>query len=161
MLLVVTDGDDTASEKTFEDTIKAAEESNATIYAIGVYSEDDLEHDKKMVRHSKKVLQQLAEATGGLAYFPDNLEQVTPICEQVAKEIRNQYTLGYYPDEHGAGRDVPSGAGEGDSAERPRQALRPHAHRILRAKTHRRRRLAELGVSPSDRFLATPVPRPH
>jgi VWFA-related protein len=97
VLLLVTDGEDTASEKTFEDAIKAAEESNATIYAIGVYSEDDLEHDKKMVRRSKKVLSQLAESTGGEAFFPDNLNQVTPICEQVAKEIRNQYTLGYYP----------------------------------------------------------------
>ncbi len=97
VLLLVTDGEDTASEKTFEDAIKASEESNATIYAIGVYSEDDLEHDKKSVRRSKKVLAQLAEATGGQAYFPDKLDQVTPICEQVAKEIRNQYTLGYYP----------------------------------------------------------------
>lgn len=97
ILLVVTDGEDTASEKTFEDAIKAAEESSATIYAIGVYSQDDLEHDKKNVRHSKKVLAELAEATGGLAYFPDQLEQVTPICEQIAREIRNQYTLGYYP----------------------------------------------------------------
>ncbi len=97
VLLLVTDGDDTASEKTFEDTIKAAEESNATIYAIGVYSQDDTEHDKKMVRRSKKVLSQLAEATGGQAFYPDNLSQVTPICEQVAKEIRNQYTIGYYP----------------------------------------------------------------
>src|SRR5580658_3889276 len=97
VLLLVTDGEDTASEKTFEDTIKAAEESNATIYAVGVYSQDDLEHDKKMVRRSKKVLSQLAEATGGEAFYPDNLSQVTPICEQIAREIRNQYTLGYYP----------------------------------------------------------------
>jgi len=97
VLLLVTDGDDDASRKSFEDTIKAAEESNATIYTIGVFSEDDLKNDKKMVRHSKKVLTQLAEATGGLAYFPANLDEVTPICEQVAHEIRNQYTLGYYP----------------------------------------------------------------
>jgi len=97
VLLLVTDGDDTASEKTFEDAYKAAQESSATIYAIGVYSEDDLEHDKKTVRKSKAILQKLAEATGGLAYFPDNLSQVTPVCEQIAKEIRNQYTLGYYP----------------------------------------------------------------
>ncbi len=97
VLLLITDGDDTASEKTFEDAIKASEESNATIYAVGVYSDDDREHDKKMVRRSKKVLTELAEATGGQAYFPDRLDQVTPICEEVAKEIRNQYTLGYYP----------------------------------------------------------------
>ena len=97
VLLLVTDGDDNASEKTFEDTIKRRRNPTPTIYAIGVFSEDDLEHDKKMVRRSKKVLSQLAEATGGQAYFPDNLDQVTPICEQVAHEIRNQYTIGYYP----------------------------------------------------------------
>jgi Ca-activated chloride channel homolog len=97
VLLVVTDGDDDASQKSLEDAMRAAEESTATIYTIGVFSEDDREHEKRMVRHSKKVLQELAEATGGQAYFPENLSQVTPTCEQVAKEIRNQYTIGYYP----------------------------------------------------------------
>jgi Ca-activated chloride channel homolog len=97
VLLLVTDGDDDASRMSFDDTIKAAEESNATIYTIGVFSEDDLRNDKRMVRHSKKVLTELAEATGGQAYFPANLDEVTPICEQVAHEIRNQYTIGYYP----------------------------------------------------------------
>jgi len=97
VLLLVTDGDDDASRMTFEDTIKSAEESNATIYTIGVFSQDDLKNDKRMVRHSKKVLTELAEATGGQAYFPANLDEVTPICEQVAHEIRNQYTIGYYP----------------------------------------------------------------
>lgn len=97
VLLLVTDGDDDASRKTFEDAIKAAEESNATIYTIGVFSADDLKNDKKMVRHSKKVLTELAEATGGDAYFPANLDEVTPVCELVAHEIRNQYTIGYYP----------------------------------------------------------------
>ena len=97
VLLVVTDGDDDASRKSFEYTVKAAEESDAAIYAIGVFSDDDRKNAKKMVRHSKKVLAELAEATGGMAYFPENLDQVTPICEQVARDIRNQYTLGYYP----------------------------------------------------------------
>jgi Ca-activated chloride channel homolog len=97
VLLVITDGDDDASRMSFEDTVKAAEESNATIYTIGVFSQDDLKNDKKMVRHSKKVLTELSEATGGESYFPANLDEVTPICEQVAHEIRNQYTIGYYP----------------------------------------------------------------
>lgn len=97
VLLVVTDGDDDASRKSFEYTVKAAEESDAAIYAIGVFSDDDRKNSKKMVRHSKKVLTELAESTGGMAYFPENLDQVTPICEQVARDIRNQYTLGYYP----------------------------------------------------------------
>jgi len=97
VLLVITDGDDDASRKSLEYTVKAAQESDAAIYTIGVFSDDDRKNDKRMVRRSKKVLTELAEATGGLAYFPDSLDQVTPTCEQVARDIRNQYTLGYYP----------------------------------------------------------------
>jgi Ca-activated chloride channel homolog len=97
VLLVITDGDDDASRESFSHTIKVAEESDAAIYSIGVFSEDDRKHDKKMVRHSEKVLKELSEATGGEAYFPGNLAQVTPVCEQVARDIRNQYTIGYYP----------------------------------------------------------------
>jgi Ca-activated chloride channel homolog len=97
VLLLITDGDDDASQKSLEDAMKAAEQSNATIYTIGIFSEDDRQHEKGMIRHSKKILKELADATGGQAYFPDNLSDVTPICQQVAREIRNQYTVGYYP----------------------------------------------------------------
>jgi Ca-activated chloride channel homolog len=97
VLLVITDGDDDASRKTFDQAIQAAQQSNATIYAIGVFSEDDLKHNKGMVRHSKKVLDELTTATGGVAYYPASLDEVTPICEHVANELRQQYTLGYYP----------------------------------------------------------------
>lgn len=97
VLLVITDGDDDASRKTFEYTVKAAQNSNALVYAVGVFSEDDRSHDAKMVRHSKKILTELAEATGGEAFFPNSLDDVTPVCTQIAHDIRNQYTLGYYP----------------------------------------------------------------
>lgn len=97
VLLVITDGDDDASTKTLADTMKAAEESNATIYAIGVFSDDDRQHQKTMVRRSKKELAELSQVTGGDAYFPESLDEVGPVCEQIARDIRNQYTLGYYP----------------------------------------------------------------
>jgi Ca-activated chloride channel homolog len=97
VLLVITDGDDDASRLTLEQTLKAAEQSDAAIYAIGVFSDDDRKNEKKTVRHSKKVLTELAEATGGMAYFPESLDEIVPVCTQVARDIRNQYTLGYYP----------------------------------------------------------------
>jgi len=97
VLLVITDGDDDASRMTLEQTMQAAEKSNVAIYAIGVFSDDDRKNEKRMIRHSKKVLTELADATGGIAYFPDSLDQVEPLCAQVAKDIRNQYTIGYYP----------------------------------------------------------------
>jgi Ca-activated chloride channel family protein len=96
-LLVITDGDDDASRKTLSEAMKAAAQSNAAIYAIGVFSTDDRRNDKKMVRRSTKELKDLAEVTGGMAYFPETLNDVAPVCEQVARDIRNQYTLGYYP----------------------------------------------------------------
>jgi Ca-activated chloride channel family protein len=97
VLLVITDGDDDASRKNLADTMKEAEQSNAAIYTIGVFSMDDRKNDKKMVRRSTKELRELAEVTGGMAYFPETLDEVTPVCEQVARDIRNQYTIGYYP----------------------------------------------------------------
>jgi VWFA-related protein len=97
VLLLITDGEDTASRSTFTDAIRAAEKSNATIYAIGVFSQDDRKNDKKMIRNSTRVLTQLTDATGGRAFFPETLDEVTPLCQQVAKEIRDQYTIGYYP----------------------------------------------------------------
>ncbi|HXW18257.1 MAG TPA: VWA domain-containing protein [Candidatus Acidoferrales bacterium] len=97
VLLVITDGDDDASRKSFEYTIKAAQSSNALVYAVGVFSDYDQTHDRRMVRHSKKILTELAESTGGAAYFPNSLDEVGPTCTMIARDIRNQYTIGYYP----------------------------------------------------------------
>ena len=70
MLLVVTDGDDNASRLTLEQTLKAAEQSDAVIYAIGVFSDDDLKNEKKTIRHSKKVLSELADGDRRPRFFP-------------------------------------------------------------------------------------------
>jgi VWFA-related protein len=97
VLLVITDGDDDASRKTLAYAVQAAQQSDAQIYAIGVFSDEDRKSSKKMIHKSKKELTEMTSVTGGAAYFPDTLEQVTAICTQLAHDIRNQYTLGYYP----------------------------------------------------------------
>jgi VWFA-related protein len=93
VLLVITDGEDNASRKTFEYTVQAAQQSDAVIYAIGLFADDD----KKEARHATKVLKTLTEATGGLAYFPKEVSEVESICTKMAHDIRNQYVLAYYP----------------------------------------------------------------
>src|SRR3984885_11968550 len=60
-------------------------------------SDEDRKTAKKMIRKSKKDLTTLAEATGGLAFFPDNLSNVDSVCTEIARDIRNQYTIGYSP----------------------------------------------------------------
>jgi len=93
VLLVVTDGEDNTSHSTLEKTIRELQKTDTVVYTIGLLSEES----KKNAKRAKRALEQMAQASGGLAYFPENVEDVHSICEQVAHDIRNQYTLAYYP----------------------------------------------------------------
>jgi Ca-activated chloride channel homolog len=65
-----------------------AEQSNATIYTIGIFEPEDPDRNPK-------VLQRLAQETGGEAIFPTRLSETVEICERIARDIRDQYTIGY------------------------------------------------------------------
>lgn len=93
VLLVVTDGEDNTSHNTLDKAIREVQKTDTVIYTIGLLSEESKKNSKK----AKKALEQLAQASGGLAFFPENVDDVHNICEQVARDIRNQYTLAYYP----------------------------------------------------------------
>ena len=43
------------------------------------------------------VLEKLAHVSGGVVYFPKDLDRIFPVCEQIAKDIRTRYTIGYVP----------------------------------------------------------------
>jgi VWFA-related protein len=91
VLLVVTDGEDTASMDTLEQAIrKVAVDGGPTIYTIGVLGS---EREKR----ARRALRTLAEQTGGVAFFPKDLTEVDEISRQVAHDIRNQYIIGYKP----------------------------------------------------------------
>ena len=49
------------------------------------------------IRKARRDLTALTNATGGLAFFPENASDAETICTQVARDIRNQYTIAYYP----------------------------------------------------------------
>jgi Ca-activated chloride channel homolog len=93
VLLVVTDGEDNTSHNSLEKTIKEIQKTDTVIYTIGLLSEES----KKNAKRAKRALEDIAKASGGLAYFPENVSDVKEICENVAHDIRNQYTLAYYP----------------------------------------------------------------
>ncbi len=95
VLLVVTDGEDNASSATLEDAIRRIQDLDGpTIYCIGLLFGPDT--DKAEARHARRVLEALAEQTGGVAYFPKNLKEVDPIAAEVAQDIRTQYTIAYH-----------------------------------------------------------------
>jgi len=93
VLLVVTDGEDNASRNSLEKMIREVQKTDTVIYTIGLLSQEN----KKEAKRARKVLEQISAASGGLAYFPENVDDVHNICEQVAHDIRNQYILAYYP----------------------------------------------------------------
>jgi VWFA-related protein len=93
VLLVVTDGNDNTSNETLERLVRKATQSEVLVYCIGLLTEEEPREAKK----AKRALKSLAEASGGLDYYPKDLSEVERITPQVAHEIRNQYTLGYLP----------------------------------------------------------------
>lgn len=91
VLLVVTDGEDTASMDTLEQAVrKVAVDGGPTIYTIGLLGGE-------RQKRARRALSTLAEQTGGVAYFPKDLAEVDDISRQVAHDIRNQYIIGFKP----------------------------------------------------------------
>jgi Ca-activated chloride channel homolog len=89
VLLVITDGQDNMSRETLQQTLQDLEQKNGpTLYAIGLTGQEP---------QGRQALQQLADATGGAAFFPDSLDQVSDITRQLAHDIRNQYVIAYTP----------------------------------------------------------------
>jgi VWFA-related protein len=96
VLLIITDGDDRDSSSNLETTIRRVQDLDGpVVYCIGLlFGADDMDRDSK--RHSQRVLQTLADQTGGLAFFPKRVEDVDAIARQVAQDIRSQYTIAYH-----------------------------------------------------------------
>src|SRR3981081_1552029 len=97
VILIVTDGEDNASRHSLENAVEQAQRNDALIYAVGVFSDDDIKHNRRAMKKARTALSQLANATGGLAFFPEDASDTESICTQIAHDIRNQYTLAYYP----------------------------------------------------------------
>ena len=90
VLIVISDGGDNASEATLDRVLKRARDSNAAIYTVGVYDDDDIEKNPR-------VLKSLAEATGAERFLPRSPGELLRACSRIAREIRSGYTIGYVP----------------------------------------------------------------
>jgi Ca-activated chloride channel family protein len=92
ILLVVTDGEDNESRMSLEEAIRAVQnDSGPEIYTIGILG------DEGKQRRAKRALEALSIQTGGVAFFPRNLDEVDEISRAVAHDIRNQYSITYKP----------------------------------------------------------------
>ncbi len=91
ILVLYTDGGDTRSTIGFGDALTLVRASDVTIYAIGF-----LEHQPSSMKGEQRMrLQQIAETTGGQAFFPMSMKEIEAAYEKIVAQIRAQYSLGY------------------------------------------------------------------
>jgi len=101
VLVVVTDGEDNASRLKFRELIERAEEEETMIYTVGMFGEMGrglaLLGMLRDNREGRAELKKLAEVTGGSSHFPNDVDQCRTVMREIAREVGQQYSLGYYP----------------------------------------------------------------
>lgn len=94
VMVVVSDGNDTASYRKFEDAERALEHADAVLYPIAVLP---IENDAGRSIGGEHALQMLAGATGGRTFFPESYGRIDQAFGQILTDLRTQYLLGFYP----------------------------------------------------------------
>jgi VWFA-related protein len=89
-IIIVSDGEDNQSEVSKAQAIEMAQRAEVIIYAIST-------DDSGLVLRGDKVLEQLAEATGGRAFFPFKMKDITHSFSAIEDELRSQYVVSYKP----------------------------------------------------------------
>jgi len=91
-LIVFSDGEDTSSLVSFEEVLDLAKRSETSIYTIALRGNDS---STRGFREAEFVMRQLAQETGGRAFFPAKIEDLNGVYAQIADELASQYTVGY------------------------------------------------------------------
>jgi Ca-activated chloride channel family protein len=94
VLLVITDGEDNSSIQKQENLVRLAHLSNVIIYGIGILGSEQPDSAQR----AKASLEALTLATGGRSWFPNDVAEIEKITPEIAHEIRNQYVIGYIPE---------------------------------------------------------------
>ncbi len=94
VILLITDGEDNASQMTLERIMRKVQEAeDVAVFSVGLLNEEE----RRAARRTKRALISLAEVSGGEAFFPKDTSEVDQIARRIALDIRNQYILGYTP----------------------------------------------------------------
>lgn len=97
-LIVISDGGDNASFHKDAEIVKEADLSGALFYGIGIY--DPMDGDA-----NPGLLRKIAQNTGGETYFPNDVSEISGLCQSIARDLKNQYMLSYAPPEKPSGNE--------------------------------------------------------
>jgi len=89
-LIVLSDGGDNASRATREEAVRKAQASNAVIYTVALIDQGSRDANPKL-------LEELAQASGGQSFRPERPREIADALGQIARDIRHTYTVGYAP----------------------------------------------------------------
>jgi len=96
-IVILSDGGDNRSRYTEREIKNALLESDVQVYAMGIFDREEQRKRTPEEQNGPKLLDYLAEQTGGHSYPVDNLEELPVISARIGNELRNQYLLGYTP----------------------------------------------------------------
>jgi Ca-activated chloride channel family protein len=102
VLVLITDGGDTVSSTRYDEALRAVQQSEAIVYSIIVVP---IEQDSGRNIGGEHALIQLSNDTGGKYYYADSPSRLDAAFQQISKELRTQYLLGYYPTQRVADSD--------------------------------------------------------
>src|SRR5215471_521705 len=88
-ILLFTDGIDNASKHTLSEAVEATKRAEVAVYPVGLLSQSGGQKAEDALVH-------IAEASGGRAFFPQTVDEARLDMERVARDLREQYTLGYF-----------------------------------------------------------------
>lgn len=97
VLVILTDGEDNRSAFAFRDLIDFAEREEVLIYTVGMAESGGLFNRFRSRSPWHRDLETLSSVTGARAHFPRNLEECRNTMKDIAREVAQQYTIGYYP----------------------------------------------------------------
>ncbi len=97
VLLVISDGQDNCSRYNLRELSKTIKENDALIYTFSIAEVQGGNCGQLCQMYSRRAMEDLADITGGKAFFPMNLADLEQATAQVALELRQQYSLGYVP----------------------------------------------------------------
>jgi Ca-activated chloride channel family protein len=89
-VVVLSDGEDNQSQMSLQQAIEMAQRADVIVYPIST-------DDSGMILRGDGVLQQLADATGGRAFFPYKMSDITKAFSAIEEELRSQYSVAYKP----------------------------------------------------------------
>jgi VWFA-related protein len=93
VIVIISDGDDNASLKTFEDALEIAQRNDVVIYTLSTNSAADFGADRQI--RGDRLLDQLASETGGRAFYPLDMVELVRNLENITEELRSQYYITY------------------------------------------------------------------